>query len=146
MQINADFLLQKFSTFLQESKLNDQMHAVRWNRFGYSSQMKRRLGMAASSIMQIPYGCLIFQMSDFSFSIGNASIVATKLKDINLKSKWVYFNHATSKNLADFRSKFSIPVGSGGIDISEVRTTQPKSSGYRFKVELKVIVCCTPLT
>ena len=137
MQINADFLLQKFSTFLYESKLNDQMHAIRWSKFGYSAAMKRRLGMAAAAIMQIPYGCLIFQMSDFRFSIGNQSVVATKLSDINLKSKWVYFDHVGSKSASDFRGKFSIPVS---IALYDVRTTQPKSAGYRFKIELQDLV------
>ena len=140
MQINADYLLHKFSTFLYESKLNDQMNAVRWSKFPYSSSMKRRLGMAANAIMQIPYGCLIFQMSDFSFSIGNQSVVATKLSDINLKSKWVYFNHTESKNAADFRNKFSIP---SSLLILDARTTQSKVAGYKFKIELKELVVFT---
>ena len=138
MQINAEFLLRKFSAFLQESKLNDKMQAVRWLKRPYSSIMKRRLGMAAIAIMQIPYGQLIFAMSDFRFSIGNASVVATKLSEISLRSKKVYFDHIGSKNLADFSNKFNFDARL--IGIKEVRTTQPKKAGYRFYFDLDQLI------
>lgn len=141
MAINSNFLINKFNRFLWYSGLDDSSVPKRWTQVKYSSGMKQRLGMFSQAVMSIPYGCLIFSIADFTFSIGSKSVVAEKLSDIGIRSKWVYFNWNSAKNLNHFLDAFSIPKTSFlGASIENVTTSQAKKFGYKFKFPLENLI------
>ena len=108
MKINADFFLQRFDPFLYRGKGDSRDPSIikRWSKLNYTPTMKKRLNLAAQQILNIPYGLPIFNISDFKFSIGNASVVATNIKEVNIRSKWVYFNHSNSRDVDSFIETF----------------------------------------
>jgi len=142
MNNNAEFFLQRFDPFLYRGKGDSKDPSIikRWSKLNYTPTMKKRLGMAAQQILSIPYGLPIFNISDFRFSVGNASVAATNIKEVNMRTKWVYFDHTGSKDVDAFYRNFSIPKVESALYITQAKTSQPKKAGYRFKFELRYLI------